>query len=102
MIIRDKRRSLETCTESGWEAYDLITDTPLCEKDIECFKNIEGSFVYLKSLKKPFFKTEHHDYVIKGVQGDDFFRFAAHRDRMSDMDEILSKTGITIRLSTDE
>ena len=38
----------------------------------------------MKQLRKPFFKVESHEYVIKGVRGDLFFRAAAHRDFMDD------------------
>ncbi|MCR4656609.1 MAG: hypothetical protein K5770_10330 [Lachnospiraceae bacterium] len=89
MTITGKRRSLETCTESGWDAYDLMTAGPLSDEDIETLRRLEGSFLYLKNLRKPFFKIESHKYVIKGVKGDNFFRFAAHRDDMSELDRII-------------
>ncbi len=91
MKIIDKRRSLESCTESGWTAYDLLTESPLTAEDIELLHCVEGSFLFLKSLKKPFFKIENHNYVIKGVQGDCFFRFAIHRDYVSQVDELADK-----------
>ena len=37
-----------------------------------------GSFVYLDMLKEPFFKIENDYYMIKGVQGKDYFRIAVH------------------------
>ena len=82
MIVTDQRKSLENCTESGWDAYDLITRDPITDEDICSLRCMEGSFVYLKQLRKPFFKIESHNYVIKGVKGDSFFRFAVHRDHL--------------------
>ncbi len=85
MKIIDRRRSLEPCTESGWDAYDLITEDPLTDEDIRSLRCMDGSFIYLKQLKKPFFKIESHNYVIKGVKGDSFFRFAVHHDHVDDV-----------------
>ena len=86
MKITDRRRSLEACTEAGWDAFDLLTEEPLSDEDIESLRRIEGSFLYMKQLKKPFFKIESHNYVIKGVKGDPFFRFAVHRDHTDEVD----------------
>ena len=82
MRIKEKRKSLEPCTESGWDAVDLLTQEPLSDEDIESIRGFGGSFIYLKQLKKPFFKLESHLYVIKGVKGDDFFRFSAHGESL--------------------
>ncbi len=89
MKIKDKRKSLEACTEAGWDAFDLITEEPLDDEDIEHLRCIEGSFLYLRQLKKPFFKIENHNYVVKGVKGDDFFRFAVHKDHLDIIDRFL-------------
>ena len=89
MKIADRRKSLEACTESGWEAFDLITEEPLNDEDIESLRQMEGSFLYMKQLKKPFFKIENHTYVIKGVRGDSFFRFAVHRDHTPEVDRLI-------------
>ncbi len=89
MKIIDRRASLEPCSESGWDALDFITKDPLSDEDIEAFRALKGSFLYLKSLKKPFFKIEDHGYVIKGVRGDRFFRFAFHREICGDPDVII-------------
>ena len=85
MKIIDRRKSLETCTESGWDAIDILTEEPLNDEDIESLRSIEGSFIYLRQLKKPFFKIESHNYVIKGVRGDSFFRYAFHREHQEDV-----------------
>lgn len=85
MKIIDRRKSLETCTESGWDAIDILTEEPLNDEDIESLRSIEGSFIYLRQLKKPFFKIESHNYVIKGVRGDSFFRYAFHREHREDV-----------------
>ena len=34
MRIIEKRKSLEPCTESGWDAVDLLTDQGLTEEEI--------------------------------------------------------------------
>ncbi|MCR5108826.1 MAG: hypothetical protein K6B28_11770 [Lachnospiraceae bacterium] len=90
MEITGRRRSLENCTESGWDAFDILTGDPLSDEDILSLRVMEGSFLYLKQLKKPFFKIENHDYMIKGVKGDSFFRFAVHRDHLSEIDRLIS------------
>ncbi len=91
MKITDRRRSLEACTESGWDAFDLLTMEPLSDDDIESLRDTGGSFIYMKQLKKPFFKIEDHNHVIKGVRGDSFFRFAVHRDHLDEVDKIVRK-----------
>ncbi|MCR5791047.1 MAG: hypothetical protein K6G83_14290 [Lachnospiraceae bacterium] len=97
MNIIGRRRSLETCTESGWDAVDFLLDAPLTDEDIECLRQAGGSFLYLKQLKKPFFKIEDHTYVMKGVRGDSFFRFAFHREAASELERIEKLvTGIPI------
>ena len=92
MKITDRRKSLEACTESGWDAFDLLTEAPLDDEDIESLRQIEGSFLYMKQLKKPFFKIESHNYVIKGVRGDSFLRFAVHKDHVDEIDRMIDMT----------
>ena len=51
-----------------------------------------GSFVYLDMLKEPFFKIENDYYMIKGVQGKDYFRIAVHgkhEDELQRLEEFL-------------
>ena len=88
MKIIDKRKSLETCTESGWDAFDLMLDEPLTDEFIRKIGTIGGSFVYMSMLKKPFFKVESHNYVAKGIKGDEHFRLAVHRDYLTEVDRI--------------
>lgn len=90
MKIIDQRKSLEPCTESGWDAVDLLLTEGLTEEDISEMRKIGGSFLFLRQLKKPFFKIESHEYVIKGVLGDPFFRAAAYREKMGEVLNILS------------
>lgn len=85
MKIIDKRKSLEACTESGWDALDILTEEAMSDEDIESLRALEGSFLYMKQLKKPFFKIEYHTYIIKGVKGDNFFRIAAHKDNIEEV-----------------
>ena len=90
MIITGRRKSLEACTEAGWDAFDILTREPLADEDIESLRVAEGSFLYMRQLKKPFFKIESHNYIIKGVKGDPFFRFAVHRDHTGEVDKLIS------------
>lgn len=85
MKIIDQRKSLETCTESGWDAVDFLLDEPLDDAFIQKIGTIGGSFVYMRMLKKPFFKVESHYYVAKGVKGDKHFRFAVHKDYLQEI-----------------
>ena len=63
----------------------MLLEEGLTDEDIRKIGTAGGSFLYLARLKKPFFKVESHEYVIKGVLGDAFFRIAAHRDRIDSM-----------------
>ncbi len=90
MIITGRRKSLEACTEAGWDAFDILTREPLTDEDIESLRIAEGSFLYMRQLRKPFFKIESHNYIIKGVKGDPFFRFAVHRDHTDEVDRLIS------------
>ena len=90
MIITGRRKSLEACTEAGWDAFDILTREPLTDEDIESLRIAEGSFLYMRQLRKPFFKIESHNYIIKGVKGDPFFRFAVHRDHTDEVDKLIS------------
>ena len=51
MNIIDKRKSLEPCTESGWDAADLLLEAGLTEEDILSISRIGGSFLFLKNLR---------------------------------------------------
>lgn len=89
MKIIDRRRSLETCTEAGWDADDYLLDSPIDEQWIASLKGLDGSFLYLKTLKKPFFKVESHHTVLKGIKGNTFFRLAYHRDHKNEAEHII-------------
>ncbi len=90
MKIIDRRQSLESCTESGWDAFDLMLDEPLTDEFIEKIGRIGGSFIYMRMLKKPFFKVESHNYMAKGVKDEKFFRLALHKDYLSEADRIVA------------
>jgi hypothetical protein len=83
--IVETRKSLEPCTESGWDAVDVLLEEGLTDEDIRTIGKAGGSFLYLTGLRRPFFKLESHTYVIKGILGDPFFRIAAHRDQIRDV-----------------
>ncbi|MBQ7679369.1 MAG: hypothetical protein IJT34_05925 [Butyrivibrio sp.] len=88
MRIIEQRASIEVCTEAGWEAYDLLTEQPLSDEDIEALRHLGGSFLYLRQLRKPFFKLEAHNFILKGVRGDCFFRMAVHREHLAELDRV--------------
>ena len=90
MKIIETRESLETCTEAGWNAIDCLLDEPMDDDFIESLRTIDGSFLYMKMLRKPFFKVENHNYILKGVKGSSFFRLAFHRDSFSEAKEIIA------------
>ena len=77
MKILGKQPSREKCAESGWFATDYLLDAPIDKAFILSLRPL-GSFVYLDMLKEPFFKIENDYYMIKGVQGKDYFRIAVH------------------------
>lgn len=79
MKISERSRSTEQCAEAGWYAFSYTTSTPITADFILSMRPL-GSFVYMKALKKPFFKIENDTYIIKGVQGDSHFVIATHRD----------------------
>lgn len=80
MQVREIIESRERCVEAGWFAYDFVLEEPMGKEFIEALRGIGGSFLFLKMLKAPFFKLEADHYIVKGVQGNDFFRMAVHRD----------------------
>ena len=89
MKIVDKRKSIERCTESGWDAFDLLLDENMDDRWIEGMRRIKGSFMYMRMLKSPFFKLESDNYVLKGVRGDAFFRIAVHRDYTEEVEKMI-------------
>lgn len=77
MKITDRAPSREKCAESGWFAYDYLLDGSI-DRDFILQLRPLGGFVYLDMLKQPFFKIESDYYMIKGIQGNDYFRVAVH------------------------
>ena len=53
---------------------------------IQGLRAFGGSFVFLPMLKKPFFKLESDNYILKGIQGDTFFRMAVQEDHTAELD----------------
>ena len=77
MKITGKQPSREKCAESGWFATDYLVDMPIDREFILKLKPL-GGFVYLDMLKQPFFKIENDYYMIKGIEGNNYFRIAVH------------------------
>ena len=91
MKILGKQPSREKGAESGWFATDYLLDAPIDRAFILSLRPL-GSFVYLDMLKEPFFKIENDYYMIKGVQGKDYFRIAVHgkhEDELQRLEEFL-------------
>ena len=89
--IKEIRPSVEVCNEAGWFAFDFILEEPLSDADILRFRLI-GSFLWLSSLKKPFFKSEGDYFHIRGMKGEARFRMAVHgehRDLLGNIRERL-------------
>ncbi len=80
MKIREIIESRERCVEAGWFAYDFVLEEPINKEFIKNMRGIGGSYVFLEMLKAPFFKLEADHYILKGVEGNDFFRMAVHAD----------------------
>jgi len=92
MTILKRIKSREQCTESGWQAYNYLLKEPLSAEQIRAMRPL-GSLLFLDSLRQPFFKIESHYYIIKGVQGNDFFRIAihsAHTDELESLEKHIS------------
>ncbi|MEG1847166.1 MAG: hypothetical protein RRX92_02205 [Lachnospiraceae bacterium] len=89
MKLLEVVESTEKCTEAGWFAYDFHMDEPLASDTILLFRSF-GNFLYLTMLKEPFYKIESDYYIIKGIEGKDFFRVAAHQDYCSIVDQVKS------------
>lgn len=87
MKILGKQPSREKCAESGWFATDYLLDQPIDREFILSLKPL-GSFVYLDMLKEPFFKIESDYYMIKGVQGKDYFRIAVHGKHEEELEKL--------------
>lgn len=86
--ITGYEESRERCSESGWFAYDYLLETPMEKEDVLRLRSL-GSFLFLSMLAQPFFKVENDNYIIKGIQGEDHFRIAVHKDYQEKVDEIM-------------
>lgn len=87
MTITSRSKSTEPCAEAGWTAFHYHVDGEIDEAFILSLRPL-GSFLYMKSLARPFFKVESDNYIIKGLLHDDHFLMAAHRDNLSELDKI--------------
>lgn len=94
MKITGYEESRERCVESGWFAYDYLLDGTMEKEDILKLRNL-GSFLFLSMLAQPFFKIENDNYILKGIQGDDHFRIAVHKDYLEKVDEIMQMLNMT-------
>lgn len=85
--ITGYEESRERCSESGWFAYDYLLEEPMSKEDVVKLRPL-GSFLFMPMLKQPFFKIENNYYIIKGIQGEDHFRIAVHKDYLEKVEEI--------------
>lgn len=92
MNIVDQKKSKEICISVDWMAYDFFLEKPLSENEILKMKSL-GSFVYLKSLKQPFFKVENNNFIIKGIEGNKFFRvsFCTLSSQISEIEDLIKR-----------
>ena len=89
----DRVPSREPCAEAGWYAWDYLLDSPMDDAFILSLRPL-GSFVYLRTLTRPFFKIEAQYRLIKGLRGDRFFRVAVHdvhRDLLEEVDALVTE-----------
>lgn len=92
MTISERQRSTEQCAEAGWYAFSYATSLPITADFILSLKPL-GSFIYMKAMRKPFFKVENDTYIIKGMEGDNHFIIATHRDnipRLTDIEQVVT------------
>ena len=87
MKIVEKTESREKCAEAGWFACDCILDHKINREFILSLKPL-GGFVYLDMLRQPFFKIENDYYMIKGIEGNNYFRIAVHGKHQEYLEKI--------------
>lgn len=87
MKIVKRIESREPCAEAGWYAYDYLFDEQMKPAFIRKLRPL-GDFVYLSMLKRPFFKVESDNFIIKGIEGDEFLRVAIHESNTEALEEI--------------
>ena len=75
------------CGVSGWFAGDYLLDEPVEREFILKLRPL-GGFTYLDMLKQPFFKIDSDYYMIKGIQGNDYFRIAVHGKHEDQLEEL--------------
>ena len=87
MKIIGKQPSREKCAESGWFAWDYLLDEPVEREFILKLRPLCG-LTYLDMLKQPFFKIDSVYFMIKGIQGNDYFRIAVHGKHEDQLEEL--------------
>ena len=87
MQVIDIIPSRERCEEAGWHAWDVYLDRALDDEIITALRPL-GSWLYLSTLKKPFFKIESDYYFLKGLKGDTFFRMGVHGDHEEELQKL--------------
>lgn len=87
MKITNITRSPEPCTEAGWIAFQYELERVVCRDFILALRPL-GSFIFLESLSKPFFKIQNHHYMIKGLLNDTSIRVAVHREHLNEQEPI--------------
>ena len=86
MKIIGKQPSREKCAESGWFAWIIFWMNG--RAGIILKLRPLGGFTYLDMLKQPFFKIDSDYYMIKGIQGNDYFRIAVHGKHEDQLEEL--------------
>ncbi len=80
-------RSPEPCAEAGWHASQYHLDHVVDRRLAEALGTL-GTLTMLDRLRQPFFKVEHHHYMVKGLLGDTSIRVACHRDHAEEVEKI--------------
>ncbi len=87
MKVLETIPSRERCAEAGWHAYDFMLSRPMDDEFIESLRPL-GGFLYMRMLRKPFFKVESEHFLLKGIRGDEFFRMAVHGDYQDEVKRV--------------
>ena len=75
------------CADSVLVAWVYLLDEPVEREFILKLRPL-GGFTYLDMLKQPFFKIDSDYYMIKGIQGNDYFRIAVHGKHEDQLEEL--------------
>ena len=79
MKILSIEKSLEDCQQVRGQGYDLHMSRAVMEEDIEKWRGL-GDMIYMKQLRRPFFKISSRQYIIRGFLGSSTVRIGCSRE----------------------